>query len=121
MAAIGLVAAVLLYVAAKKFYVYEDPRIAQVEELLPGANCGSCGYNTCREKAIAIYQGKAEIAMCLPYLKEKNIQLLLLSVACLWIMSLFEMYPYYFMLYPLALLYYSHYVYDDADKCLMAE
>jgi iron only hydrogenase large subunit-like protein/uncharacterized Fe-S cluster-containing protein len=34
-------------------------------------NCGSCGYNTCREKAIAILQGKAEISMCLPYLKEK--------------------------------------------------
>ncbi len=34
-------------------------------------NCGTCGYDTCREKAIAIYQGKAEIAMCLPYLKEK--------------------------------------------------
>lgn len=34
-------------------------------------NCGSCGYNTCREKAIAIYQGKAQISMCLPYLKEK--------------------------------------------------
>lgn len=34
-------------------------------------NCGSCGYNTCREKAIAIYHGKAEISMCLPYLKEK--------------------------------------------------
>lgn len=34
-------------------------------------NCGSCGYNTCREKAIAIYQGKAEVSMCLPYLKEK--------------------------------------------------
>ncbi|MBQ9065490.1 MAG: histidine kinase [Blautia sp.] len=34
-------------------------------------NCGSCGYNTCREKAIAIYQGKAEISMCLPYLKDK--------------------------------------------------
>ena len=34
-------------------------------------NCGSCGYNTCREKAVAIYQGKAEISMCLPYLKEK--------------------------------------------------
>ncbi|MDD6798966.1 MAG: (Fe-S)-binding protein, partial [Firmicutes bacterium] len=33
--------------------------------------CGSCGYNTCREKAIAICQGKAEISMCLPYLKEK--------------------------------------------------
>ena len=34
-------------------------------------NCGSCGYDTCREKAIAIAQGKAEISMCLPYLKEK--------------------------------------------------
>ena len=34
-------------------------------------NCGSCGYNTCREKAIAVYQGKAEISMCLPFLKEK--------------------------------------------------
>ena len=34
-------------------------------------NCGSCGYNSCREKAIAIIQGKAEISMCLPYLKDK--------------------------------------------------
>ena len=34
-------------------------------------NCGSFGYNTCREKAIAILQGKAEISMCLPYLKDK--------------------------------------------------
>ena len=34
-------------------------------------NCGSCGYNTCREKAVAICQGKAEFSMCLPYLKEK--------------------------------------------------
>ena len=34
-------------------------------------NCGSCGYDTCREKAVAIYQGKAEISMCLPFLKEK--------------------------------------------------
>ena len=34
-------------------------------------NCGSCGYDTCREKAVAIYQGKADISMCLPFLKEK--------------------------------------------------
>lgn len=34
-------------------------------------NCGSCGYNTCREKAIAIIHGKAEISMCLPFLKDK--------------------------------------------------
>ncbi|HJA69351.1 MAG TPA: 4Fe-4S binding protein [Firmicutes bacterium] len=34
-------------------------------------NCGSCGYNTCREKAIAVYQGKADLTMCLPYLKDR--------------------------------------------------
>lgn len=34
-------------------------------------NCGSCGYDSCREKAIAVYQGKAEVSMCLPYLKDK--------------------------------------------------
>ena len=34
-------------------------------------NCGTCGYNTCREKAIAVCQGKAQITMCLPYLKQK--------------------------------------------------
>jgi len=34
-------------------------------------NCGSCGYDTCREKAKAVLQGKADLTMCLPYLKEK--------------------------------------------------
>ncbi len=34
-------------------------------------NCGTCGYDTCRDKAVAILQGKAEISMCLPYLKDK--------------------------------------------------
>ena len=34
-------------------------------------NCGSCGYSTCREKAVAIIQGKSEVSMCLPYLKER--------------------------------------------------
>jgi uncharacterized Fe-S cluster-containing protein len=34
-------------------------------------NCGSCGYDTCREKAIAVYFGEADLNMCLPYLKEK--------------------------------------------------
>ncbi|MEN6340331.1 MAG: [Fe-Fe] hydrogenase large subunit C-terminal domain-containing protein [Clostridiaceae bacterium] len=35
-------------------------------------NCGSCGYNTCREKAIAVYHGKADISMCLPFLMERT-------------------------------------------------
>lgn len=34
-------------------------------------NCGSCGYDSCREKAIAVYNGKADLSMCLPFLKEK--------------------------------------------------
>lgn len=34
-------------------------------------NCGSCGYNTCREKAVAVLLGKADLNMCLPFLKEK--------------------------------------------------
>jgi iron only hydrogenase large subunit-like protein/uncharacterized Fe-S cluster-containing protein len=34
-------------------------------------NCGTCGYNSCREKAIAVLQGKADLSMCLPYLKER--------------------------------------------------
>ncbi len=34
-------------------------------------NCGSCGYNTCREKAAAVIQGKAELSMCLPYMMKR--------------------------------------------------
>ncbi len=34
-------------------------------------NCGSCGYNSCREKALAVFYGKADLTMCLPFLSEK--------------------------------------------------
>ncbi len=51
---IGCIAAVMLYYAAKKFKVYEDPRIDQVEALLPLANCGGCGYPGCRGFAEAL-------------------------------------------------------------------
>ncbi|RCX09629.1 PAS domain S-box-containing protein [Anaerobacterium chartisolvens] len=34
-------------------------------------NCGACGYSTCRDKAIAVYNGKAELHMCLPYMRER--------------------------------------------------
>ena len=56
------------------------PSTAQIREILvkmgkhkpeDELNCGSCGYNTCREKAIAVFQGKADFTMCLPYLKDK--------------------------------------------------
>ena len=35
-------------------------------------NCGACGYDTCRAKAIAVIQGKAEVSMCIPYMREKQ-------------------------------------------------
>jgi uncharacterized Fe-S cluster-containing protein len=47
--------------------LYQMGKMKPSDEL----NCGSCGYNTCREKAVAILQGKAEISMCLPFLKDK--------------------------------------------------
>ncbi|MCD8073116.1 MAG: Fe-S cluster domain-containing protein [Alistipes sp.] len=51
---LGAVAAVVLYFVARKFYVYEDPRIDQVENLLPLANCGGCGFPGCRGLADAL-------------------------------------------------------------------
>ncbi|WP_456405692.1 RnfABCDGE type electron transport complex subunit B [Caldithrix abyssi] len=51
LAGFALISASGLFVASKKFYVYEDPRIDQVEALLPGANCGGCGLAGCRSLA----------------------------------------------------------------------
>lgn len=48
LSALGLLAAVILYFVAQKFKVVEDPRIDLVNEALPGANCGGCGYTGCR-------------------------------------------------------------------------
>lgn len=50
---IGAAAAIILFFVAKKFQVYEDPRIDQVEEALPAANCGGCGFPGCRAFADA--------------------------------------------------------------------
>ncbi|MFC2152871.1 Fe-S cluster domain-containing protein [Bacteroidota bacterium] len=54
LSAIGAIAAIILYFVAQKFKVYEDPRIDQVEEILPAANCGGCGYPGCRGFAEAM-------------------------------------------------------------------
>ena len=50
---IGAIGAIILYLASKKFEVYEDPRIAQVQEILPAAHCGGCGYPGCSGFATA--------------------------------------------------------------------
>ena len=44
---LGILAAVILYFVAQKFKVEEDPRIDEVEKMLPGANCGGCGHTGC--------------------------------------------------------------------------
>lgn len=51
--ATGLLAAVILYFVAQRFKVEEDPRIDEVVEVLPGANCGGCGFAGCRALAEA--------------------------------------------------------------------
>ncbi len=51
---LGSLAAIILYFVAQKFKVFEDPRIDQVEEVLPAANCGGCGYPGCRAFAEAM-------------------------------------------------------------------
>lgn len=52
--AIALIAAVVLFVVSKKFAVEEDPRLGQVQEALPGANCGGCGFPGCSGMADAL-------------------------------------------------------------------
>ena len=62
---LGILSAILLYFVAQKFKVDEDPRIDEVSELLPGANCGGCGYAGCRALAEAIVQaGSLEGKTC---------------------------------------------------------
>ncbi len=66
--AIALVSAVILYVCSKKFAVKEDPRLGQVVEVLPGANCGGCGFAGCSGLAGALVKaadaGSLEGLMC---------------------------------------------------------
>ncbi|MDK2955710.1 MAG: formate dehydrogenase beta subunit [Desulfovibrionales bacterium] len=62
---IGLAAAAILAVASKLLYVKEDPRIALIEDGLPGANCGGCGYPGCSGAAAAIVAGKAPASICI--------------------------------------------------------
>jgi len=61
---IGFTAAVILAVASKVLYVYEDPRISQVESVLAGANCGGCGYPGCAGAAQGVVEGKAGATVC---------------------------------------------------------
>ncbi len=65
MLGIGAACGSVLSVASKVFYVYEDPRIAQVENMLAGANCGGCGYTGCAAAAAAVVNGEAPPSVCI--------------------------------------------------------
>lgn len=63
-ALIGLILGGLIGFAAKKFAVASDPRIEEVTELLPGANCGGCGYAGCADLAKAVVTKGVNPSLC---------------------------------------------------------
>ena len=72
MAALGGVLAGLLALANRRLFVYEDPRIDDVEEMLPHANCGACGTPGCRPFAEKIVKGEVDPGLCTVNSKEMN-------------------------------------------------
>lgn len=64
--AIGAIGAIILYAASKKFEVYEDPRIALVQDALPAANCGGCGYPGCSGFASACVKAESLDSLLCP-------------------------------------------------------
>ncbi len=63
---IGVVGAILLYAASKKFEVYIDPRIPEVQDALPAANCGGCGFPGCAAFAEACVKADSLDGLCCP-------------------------------------------------------
>jgi Na+-translocating ferredoxin:NAD+ oxidoreductase subunit B len=64
MAALGLLFSIGLVLAYKKLKVEEDPKVIEVAEILPQANCGGCGYSGCRAFAEAVVRGEADVSGC---------------------------------------------------------
>ncbi len=64
MLGLGMASSVILGIASRVFYVYEDPLIGEVEGHLPGANCGGCGFAGCAAAAEAIVNGEAAPNVC---------------------------------------------------------
>jgi len=64
MGGLGIVIGTVLVIASKAFYVYEDPKVVAVNDELPGANCGGCGYPGCNANAEAIVNGVSAVNSC---------------------------------------------------------
>jgi electron transport complex protein RnfB len=67
---LGLVLGLGLAIASKIFAVETDPNVEKVRELLPGANCGGCGFPGCDGFAKAVAEGKADASKCVAIRKE---------------------------------------------------
>ena len=63
---IGAVLGLVLGFASKVFFVAVDPKVEQISEALPQANCGACAYPGCSSYAEAVAEGKADISLCTP-------------------------------------------------------
>lgn len=74
MLGIGAVCGIVLSVASKVFYVWEDPRISQVEYFMAGANCGGCGFAGCSAAAASVVAGKAPPSVCIVAGSEAAVQ-----------------------------------------------
>jgi len=72
MTVLGLTLATVVVVANRRLYVFEDPRIDQVEDLLPHANCGACGTAGCRPFAEMLVKGEVEPGRCTVNSKDMN-------------------------------------------------
>ncbi len=70
MLGIGATCSIVLSLSSKIFYVYEDPRIAMVENNLAGANCGGCGFAGCSAAAEAVVNGSMPPSVCVISSKE---------------------------------------------------
>lgn len=64
MSSLGVALSIILAIANRRLYVYEDPRINAVEDMLPHSNCGACGTAGCRAFAEALIQGNAKPGQC---------------------------------------------------------
>ena len=75
MAALGLILATVLVIANRRLYVYEDPKIDVVEDMLPHANCGACGTAGCRVFAEKLVNGELQPGACTVNSSEMNQQI----------------------------------------------
>ncbi len=72
MVALGVILAIVLAIANRKLFVYEDPRIEEVDEMLPQAQCGACGVPGCRPFAEAVVAGQKNPSDCTVNTPEGN-------------------------------------------------